>query len=100
MTTAMDNKINLSNPNVLWIAIGLNLIWINLSEVFRYFVFVMPMMHDRLALVRKIWRRNPNCCSHCDGHMGNRFCYFVAGVVEHEFGNSSNIACSVALGLT
>lgn len=25
-------------------AFGINLVWINLSEVFRYFVFVMPMM--------------------------------------------------------
>lgn len=35
----------------LCIAIGLNLIWINLSEVFRYFVFVMPMMREALPMV-------------------------------------------------
>ena len=27
-------------------ALIVNFIWINLSEVFRYFVFVMPMMRD------------------------------------------------------
>jgi len=29
-------------------------IWINASEVFRYFVFVMPMMRDELAMVPDI----------------------------------------------
>ncbi|MDJ0514114.1 MAG: hypothetical protein QNJ62_11795 [Methyloceanibacter sp.] len=28
----------------LLVAIGLNMVWINLSEVFRYFLFVMPAM--------------------------------------------------------
>ena len=28
----------------LFVAIGLNMVWINLSEVFRYFLFVMPAM--------------------------------------------------------
>ncbi len=27
-----------------WAAMGWNMLWINVSEVFRYFVFVMPMM--------------------------------------------------------
>ncbi|MCB1493176.1 MAG: hypothetical protein KDJ77_15500 [Rhodobiaceae bacterium] len=35
----------------LWMAIGLNLLWINLSEVFRYFAFVMPMMREALPMV-------------------------------------------------
>jgi len=29
-------------------AFAVNFLWINLSEVFRYFVFVMPMMRDAL----------------------------------------------------
>ncbi|MEM9128608.1 MAG: hypothetical protein AAGA97_02670 [Pseudomonadota bacterium] len=33
-------------PRLLWLALGLNVIWINASEVFRYFAFVMPMMRD------------------------------------------------------
>jgi membrane-associated protease RseP (regulator of RpoE activity) len=32
-------------------AIGLNLVWVNISEVFRYFAFVMPMMRESLAMV-------------------------------------------------
>lgn len=35
----------------LWLALGVNFVWINGSEVFRYFVFVMPMMRDSLAVV-------------------------------------------------
>ena len=35
----------------LWLALGVNFVWINASEVFRYFVFVMPMMRDTLAVV-------------------------------------------------
>lgn len=31
-----------------WLALGLNFLWINASEVFRYFVFVMPMMRSAL----------------------------------------------------
>jgi hypothetical protein len=32
-------------------AVGLNLIWVNLSEVFRYFAFVMPMTREALPMV-------------------------------------------------
>jgi hypothetical protein len=38
---------NISARGVL-LALGLNAIWINASEVFRYFVFVMPMMRASL----------------------------------------------------
>jgi len=42
-----------ANPALrpLWIAFGVNFLWINLSEVFRYFAFVMPMMRDALQAV-------------------------------------------------
>jgi hypothetical protein len=33
-------------------ALVANLLWINLSEVFRYFIFIMPMMRDNLVGVR------------------------------------------------
>lgn len=33
----------------LMIAFGLNAIWINISEIFRYLVFVMPLMRDALS---------------------------------------------------
>jgi hypothetical protein len=32
----------------------LNTVWINLSEVFRYFAFVMPMMRDSLPQLPKV----------------------------------------------
>jgi hypothetical protein len=38
-------------PRPLLRAFGVNFIWINLSEVFRYFAFVMPMMRDALPMV-------------------------------------------------
>ncbi|MEM8784870.1 MAG: hypothetical protein AAGF19_03360 [Pseudomonadota bacterium] len=31
-------------PKGFWIALAINAVWINVSEVFRYFVFVMPQM--------------------------------------------------------
>ncbi|MEM7270916.1 MAG: hypothetical protein AAF401_16885 [Pseudomonadota bacterium] len=31
-----------------WLAFFVNMVWINASEVFRYFAFVMPMMRDAL----------------------------------------------------
>lgn len=36
------------------VALGLNAIWINASEVFRYFVFVMPMMRAALPNVGNV----------------------------------------------
>ncbi|MEM8540250.1 MAG: hypothetical protein AAGF25_04770 [Pseudomonadota bacterium] len=41
-------------PNSFWIAIGLNMVWINLSEVFRYFAFVMPMMRDAFPMLPSV----------------------------------------------
>lgn len=36
------------------LALGVNAIWINASEVFRYFVFVMPMMREALPGVENV----------------------------------------------
>ena len=36
---------------LLFLTFMTNFIWINLSEVFRYFVFIMPMMREALPLV-------------------------------------------------
>lgn len=33
-------------PNSFWLALGLNFVWINLSEVVRYFGLIKPMLHD------------------------------------------------------
>ncbi|MEO0908935.1 MAG: hypothetical protein AAFW66_06000 [Pseudomonadota bacterium] len=38
----------------LLVATGLNMIWINLSEVFRYFAFVMPMMRDAFPVLPEV----------------------------------------------
>lgn len=54
MTNAISNGTELNRRHPLWLAIVLNLIWINASEVFRYFVFVMPMMRDALSMVPKV----------------------------------------------
>ncbi|MEO1493656.1 MAG: hypothetical protein AAFV19_15990 [Pseudomonadota bacterium] len=35
----------------LLIALALNAVWINASEIFRYFVFVMPMMREAFGMV-------------------------------------------------
>jgi len=37
-------------PTLIW-AFAANAIWINLSEIFRYFVFVMPMMREAFSMV-------------------------------------------------
>ena len=42
------------NKRAIGIAFVFNLIWINLSEVFRYFAFVMPMMRDAFSMVPDI----------------------------------------------
>ncbi len=42
------------NPFVtkgFWITVAINAIWINASEVARYFVFVMPMMREAMPTV-------------------------------------------------
>ena len=41
-------------PRAFWLAFGLNFIWINASEVFRYFAFVMPMMREAFVFVPNI----------------------------------------------
>lgn len=51
MTIEAMNKTAMSVPKTLWLAIGINLIWINLSEVFRYFAFVMPMMREAFPIL-------------------------------------------------
>lgn len=38
----------------LMVATGINMIWINLSEVFRYFAFVMPMMRDAFPVLPEV----------------------------------------------
>ncbi|MFN3213139.1 MAG: hypothetical protein ACE37M_08540 [Henriciella sp.] len=42
MTTSLTSKV----PKAFWLALGLNFIWINISEVARYFGLVKPMLHD------------------------------------------------------
>ena len=35
-----------SAPKAFWLALGLNFVWINVSEVARYFGLVKPMLHE------------------------------------------------------
>lgn len=44
----LDQTLAKSDPSLqaLWPTLGLNFLWINASEVFRYFAFVMPMMRE------------------------------------------------------
>lgn len=44
----LDQPLANSGPSfqALWPALALNFLWINASEVFRYFAFVMPMMRE------------------------------------------------------
>ncbi|KZL26457.1 hypothetical protein [Pseudovibrio sp. Ad37] len=37
-----------------WLALLLNLLWINASEVFRYFAFVMPLMRSSLPQIHDV----------------------------------------------
>jgi hypothetical protein len=48
MTTESMSKPAAIFPRPFWIAMAMNLVWINASEVFRYFAFVMPMMREAL----------------------------------------------------
>ena len=42
----MMTSLAAKTPKAFWLALGLNIIWINLSEVARYFGLVKPMLHD------------------------------------------------------
>ncbi len=42
------------NTREFWLALLVNTVWINVSEVFRYFVFVMPMMRDALPTLENV----------------------------------------------
>lgn len=54
MTTSPSAALNENETKPFILALFLNLIWINVSEVFRYFVFVMPMMREAFAFVPDI----------------------------------------------
>ncbi len=49
-----NSTVNPHFKKALWLALLCNAIWINASEVFRYFVFVMPMMRESLAGVADV----------------------------------------------
>jgi hypothetical protein len=42
------------NTRGLGLAFLLNLLWVNVSEVFRYFVLVMPMMRETMSVVPNV----------------------------------------------
>ena len=43
-----------TSSRLFWQALLINMVWINLSEVFRYFVFVMPMMREALPMMENV----------------------------------------------
>ena len=49
------NEIETSKPQLFgrafWLIFLLVTLWVNASEIFRYFVFVLPMMRDALMLL-------------------------------------------------
>ena len=48
MTRLSDVRLFPAPAKSIWPALAVNFVWINLSEVFRYFIFVMPMMREAL----------------------------------------------------
>lgn len=47
----------LANPlmsRAFWLTLLINAIWINVSEIFRYFVFVMPMLRDSFPQLENV----------------------------------------------
>jgi hypothetical protein len=54
----LANAIRAHSPSLI-AAFAANFVWINLSEVFRYFVFVMPMMREALPGVPNVAPMNP-----------------------------------------
>lgn len=47
----------LANPLIsraFWLTLLINAIWINASEIFRYFVFVMPMLRDSFPQIENV----------------------------------------------
>ena len=51
---ATSYEIKPINTRAFWLALLVNMVWINVSEVFRYFVFVMPMMRDALPTLENV----------------------------------------------
>lgn len=45
MTQSLDIKPT-NQSKAFWLALGMNFIWINISEVTRYFGLIKPMLHD------------------------------------------------------
>lgn len=51
MTSALSELDSPLWQRRLLYALGANFVWINVSEVFRYFAFIMPMMRDALPML-------------------------------------------------
>jgi len=41
-------------PRAFWLSLLANALWINVSEVFRYFAFVMPMLRDAFPMIEGV----------------------------------------------
>jgi len=47
-------ELHLFPTRAFWLTTLVNAVWINVSEVFRYFVFVMPMMREAFPQIENI----------------------------------------------
>jgi len=54
MTTDTAYSLTPIPSRLFWQALLVNMVWINLSEVLRYFVFVMPMMRETLPMLENV----------------------------------------------
>ena len=42
-----------------WIGLALNVVWVNVSTIFRYFLFVRPMMRSAFPMLPDVAEMNP-----------------------------------------
>jgi len=54
MSTATQNPNKAHGISPLVVALLVNFVWINVSEVFRYFAFVMPMMREAFQMIPNV----------------------------------------------
>jgi len=54
MKTSLNAPLVPKASNPLFVALAVNFVWINLSEVARYFLFIMPMMRDAFSMVPNV----------------------------------------------
>ncbi len=54
MTSAALSPNSQAISRAFWLALGANFLWINISEVARYFAFVMPMTREAFPMIADV----------------------------------------------